>query len=129
MKKLLRYSLIFIVVIGLAGVAAYKWIEYNFNQLAKSEVTSLQLSSVSDGEYKGTYQSFPIDVEVNVTVVNHKITTIDLIKHVTGQGQSAEGILDEVVKQNSIDVDVISGATYSSKVILQAISNALNNKN
>lgn len=129
MKKLLRYSLIFIVVIGLAGVVAYKWIEYNFNQLAKSEVTSLQLSSVSDGEYKGTYQSFPIDVEVNVTVVDHKITTIDLIKHVTGQGQSAEGILDEVVKQNSIDVDVISGATYSSKVILQAISNALNNKN
>lgn len=129
MKKLLRYSLIFIIVIGLAGVVAYKWIEYNFNQLAKSEVTSLQLSSVSDGEYKGTYQSFPIDVEVNVTVVDHKITSIDLIKHVTGQGQSAEGILDEVVKQNSIDVDVISGATYSSKVILQAISNALNNKN
>lgn len=126
MKKLIRYSLIFIVVVGLVGFVAFKWIENNFNQLAKSEVEDVQLSSISDGEYNGVYQSFPIDVEVNVIVLDHKITKIDLIKHVTGQGQSAEEILDDVVKQNSIDVDVISGATYSSKVILQAISNALN---
>lgn len=126
MKKLMRYIFIFIIVVGLVGFVAFKWIENNFNQLAKSEVEDIQLSSISNGEYNGVYQSFPIDVEVNVIVLDHKITKIDLIKHVTGQGQSAEGILDDVVKQNSIDVDVISGATYSSKVILQAISNALN---
>lgn len=128
MKKITRYILIFIVVVGLAGVVAFKWIENNFNQLTKAEVKDIQLSSISDGEYQGTYQSFPIDVEVNVTVLDHKITKIELIKHVTGQGQSAERILDDVIKYNSIEVDVISGATYSSKVILQAISNALNRK-
>lgn len=126
MKKLLRFIMIFLVVIGLVGFVAYKWIDNNFNQLAKSKATDIQLSTVSDGEYKGTSQSFPIDVEVNVTILDHKITKIELIKHVTGQGQSAEEILEDVIKQNSIEVDVISGATYSSKVILNAISNALN---
>jgi len=34
-------------------------------------------------------------------------------------------IVDSVIENQSLDVDAISGATYSSKVILKAIENAL----
>ena len=40
-------------------------------------------------------------------------------------GEKAEEIIYEVINMQSIDVDTVSGATYSSKVILKAIENAL----
>ena len=36
-------------------------------------------------------------------------------------------LINNVIKNQSLDVDVVSGATVSSKAILKAIENALNN--
>jgi uncharacterized protein with FMN-binding domain len=47
------------------------------------------------------------------------------VKHVNGQGKPAEVITEKVIETQSLQVDVVSGATYSSKVILKAIENAL----
>lgn len=51
---------------------------------------------------------------------------IDLVKHNHGKGASAEIITDKVTEAQSLDVDIVSGATSSSKVILKAIEDALN---
>jgi len=63
--------------------------------------------------------------EVMVTVRDHKITGIEIIKDVSQRGQRAEPILSRVISAQSLHVDTISGATNSSKVILKAIENAL----
>ncbi|MBA7580983.1 hypothetical protein ES708_22882 [subsurface metagenome] len=55
------------------------------------------------------------------------IAGIELVKHRSGQGAPAEMIASKVVEAQTLEVDVVSGATYSSKVILKAIENALNN--
>lgn len=118
-----------IIIVGIASVGffiAYKWIDNNLNQLLTEEVDTVNLSQIDDGSYTGKASTFPIEVEVLVEVSNHKITNIDLVKHVNGQGNDASKIIDQIIEQNSIDVDVISGATYSSHVILNAISDALN---
>jgi uncharacterized protein with FMN-binding domain len=60
-----------------------------------------------------------------VTVKNHTIKKIELLKHKNGQGQGAEIIPDKVMEVQSLKVDSVSGATYSSKVILKAIQDAL----
>jgi uncharacterized protein with FMN-binding domain len=60
-----------------------------------------------------------------VTVREHKITEIVLVKHENGKGTAAEIIPNKVVEAQSLDVELISGATYSSKVMLKAIENAL----
>jgi uncharacterized protein with FMN-binding domain len=57
---------------------------------------------------------------------NHKIEYIELVKHKNGRGGPAEIIPIKVVEAQSLDVDIVSGATSSSKVILKAIENALN---
>lgn len=128
MKKTIMIILLIITVVSIGLFIAFNTIENNFKKISIAKVESIDLSTLENGEYKGSYSSFPISVEVTVNVQNHRINTIVLNKHVNGQGQQAEEILVTVVEKNSIEVDAISGATYSSKAILFAISNALNNK-
>jgi uncharacterized protein with FMN-binding domain len=60
-----------------------------------------------------------------VTLSNHEITEIVITRHDNGQGQAAEAIIDDVTSEQTLLVDAIAGATYSSKVILLAIHDAL----
>ncbi len=78
-----------------------------------------------DGTYIGSYETTVVKVKVAVTVVNHTITEIEILKHDNGQGKEAEEILNDVIESQSVLVDSIAGATYSSKVILLAIIDAL----
>lgn len=91
------------------------------------EIGSFDLASLQNGDYLGECQIFPVKVKVKVTILNHEMTNVEIIEHVNGQGQAAEAIIDKVIEEQSLQVQVISGATYSSKVILKAIEIALSN--
>lgn len=93
------------------------------------DIQNVDLSKVGDGTYTGGYKVFPVAVEVRVRVENHSITEIELVKHTNGQGAPAEVIPRRVIESQSLDVDIVSGATYSSKVILKSIENALKSAN
>lgn len=124
MKK--RYILIIIIVMMIIGAySGMKIMESNLERLKDLEISNLEISKVGDGTYTGSYQVFPIIAEVKVTVKNHQITGVELLKHQNGQGTPAEIILDKIVETQTLNVDIISGATYSSIVILKAIENSL----
>jgi uncharacterized protein with FMN-binding domain len=127
MKKKRRAFIIIliIIVIVLVGSGGKIYLESNLKNVANAEITQMDLSKTKDGIYSGSYNVFPIMVEVKVTINNHAITKIELVKHVNGQGKPAEVITEKVIETQSLQVDVVSGATYSSKVILKAIENAL----
>lgn len=93
--------------------------------VSEIKIGSVDLSKVSDGKYSGSCDAVFVGSEVLVTVKNNKIEDIILITHKTERGKSAEVIQDEVLKSQSLQVDTISGATNSSKVILKSIENAL----
>ncbi len=114
------------IVIALAAVAPIllKLRKYQADQ-AKVGTGDFDLSKIADGVYAGWYDSGPVIVDVKVSVQDHTITKIDLVRHRTGQGQAAEAIVGKVVAAQSLKVDTISGATMSSRVILLAIENAL----
>ena len=88
-------------------------------------LNELQLRNLDDSTYTGKYKVGPVKVIVKVTALNHAITGIEIVKHRTGQGQAAENIINKVIDRQSVRVDVISGATISSKCILKAIETAL----
>jgi uncharacterized protein with FMN-binding domain len=111
--------------IVICGFAAKTLIENNLDQLAYLTVPDVDITKIEDGTYAGSYKEFPISAKVEVTVKDHQITAVELIEHKSGQGKPAEAITDKVIEAQSLDVDVISGATLSSKVILMAIENAL----
>lgn len=128
MKRKYYILLAVVLVIVGAGIGVGKIIsdsQTKLDEVAGAEVQDFDLSSIADGVYNGSYKIFPISVKVQVAVDSHTITRIDLIKHTNGQGAGAEIIIDRVVDAQSLDVDLVSGATYSSKIILKAIENAL----
>lgn len=114
-----------IAAIFLAGVGVKIKLENNLKVLAKADIEEVDLRTITDGECLGRFSTFPIKVELKVKVRNHKIEGVDLVKHINGQGKPAEAILAKVVQEQKIRLEAISGATYSSKAILKAVSNAL----
>lgn len=125
LKRIGLIVLILVIVIGVGVTVFLKKSEENFEALMATSVQEVDLTALSDGFYTGAYSVFPVDVEVTVEVNAQKIVNIAIDKHINGQGKPAEVIIDSVISQQSLDVDMISGATYSSKVIIKAIEKAL----
>jgi len=121
----LKITAIVIAVIIILGSVTLAFLQAQLDKLTEAQFSELNLSALSDGSYEGSYSAFPVSVTVEVTINDHQITQIEILKHDNGQGKPAEVIIDDVIEKQSLEVDVISGATYSSKVILKAIENAL----
>jgi len=127
LKKRYIIILAVIVTIILVGFIAFNRINANLEALIETPISEVNPSSLEDGIYEGSYSSFPVSVDVAVTISSGVITSIEITKHDNGQGEPAEVIIESVIDLQSVQVDAIAGATYSSVVILLAISDALNN--
>lgn len=83
---------------------------------------------VKDGTYKGSANGYGGKVTVNVTVSKKTMTAIEVVS-APGETDSffnrAKGVIDEMLTAQRTDVDVVSGATYSSNGIIGAVKNAL----
>lgn len=131
MKKSVK---ILIIVIGILVVVGVGILLIYLNQVnrykkevASMTITDINLSELPDGTYTGDCDVDFVYAKVEVTVKDRIITDINLLKHKTGSGHGkpAEAIIDNIIKAQSLDVDTVSGATNSSKVIKKAIENAL----
>lgn len=118
-------SVMIIVVLGMF-IAIYISIQGLNKEIGAVGINNVDLYKVRDGEYSGEYNFKEIiGAKVKVTISNNKITNIDLIEHKYGFGNKAEAITSRVIDSQSLNVDVVSGATASSTVILKSIENAL----
>jgi len=128
MKK--RSKIIFIVialVLVVGGAVAARYIsDFSSYRQAVEDITigEVDLDAVPDGTYSGFADVIWVSATVEVTVSDHRITEIKL-DHRHDKGEAAEVITDHVIEAQSLQVDIISGATSSSKIILKAIENAL----
>lgn len=80
-----------------------------------------------DGIYYGIGEGYNADIKVAVEIKDKTIISIEIVEHDDDAAfmTRAEKILEKVVLSQTIEVDVVSGATYSSEGILEAIQNAL----
>ena len=128
MSKKRKIILVVVALIMAVAAALAAWItviDRNKKEVYETEINGIDLAQIPDGTYVGEYSAYPVAAEVEVTVMDHAITGIDLTKHTNGKGGDAEVIPQMVVDAQSLLVDTISGATFSSKVILLAIQDAL----
>jgi uncharacterized protein with FMN-binding domain len=88
-------------------------------------INNPELNLVADGIYRGEAKVGPVRVTLDVTLQRGVIQNINLIQHFNGLGKKAEVIIPRVIEAQSLEVDVVSGATASSKAILKAIETAL----
>jgi len=115
-------AILLIVIVGV--VLYFSTIKEYRATLDGIQITGVDLSQIPDGVYRGSSDAILVSAEVAVTVENYRIVHIEL-KHNHGRGKEAEIITDMVIDAQSLAVDMISGSTASSKVILGAIQDAL----
>ena len=89
-------------------------------------IEEVDITKVVDGDYRGEATDGPVKVVVIVEVKEGRIVSIVLEHHRTLMGKPAERIPEDVIRAQSLKVDTVSGATVSSRAILKAIADALN---
>jgi uncharacterized protein with FMN-binding domain len=127
------YRKIIIVIVSLIFIILFFFGFRYLNQTGKYKklvseiiIVDVDLTNIKDGIYKGSFNADMVAADVSITIKENKFTDINIDKHKNERGQKAEIIIDNVISAQSLEVDTISGATNSSKVILKAIENALN---
>lgn len=96
----------------------------------RERIDALELSDVDiphtpDGVYYGECSSRTTSARVRVRVKDGRATDVELLEHDTQRGRDAEIITEVIVARQSLDVDAVTGATLSSKVIVKACERAL----
>ena len=119
---------IFLLLLALVGGGVYAakyFYDLSTYRKAISDITigEIDLAQIPDGVYTGHSEAKWVAATVVVTVKGQRITDIQL-DHRHDQGIDAEVIPSRVIEAQSLQVDIVSGATSSCKVILEAIENA-----
>ncbi len=82
---------------------------------------------IADGTYTGGAQGYSGTVTVSVKVENRTITAIDIISQSDTESyfERAKGVIRTILVNQTVNVDAVSGATFSSNGIIGAVKNAL----
>lgn len=81
-----------------------------------------------DGEYQGESVGYYSNIKVNVTVEGGRISDIEILEHNEPKILADivfEKLPPQIIKKNGTEVDIISGASYTSKSLIEAVDNAL----
>lgn len=125
MKKLLKILLIIFTIFVLTSGGGLFYLSRGLEDVANLNIYPVALSEISDGEYIGKYHGGRWTNEIKVTVKNHQIVQIDVLKDVLfSRPEVTSKLINQVVKQQKLDVDSISGATVTCKAYLKSIENA-----
>lgn len=95
----------------------------------EDDSSALELSSVADGTYHGEGEGFRGTTSVSVTVESGKITDITVTSYEDDEtffDRAEDTVISEIISAQSLDVPCVSGATFSSNGILEAVADALN---
>lgn len=117
MKKSITLAMLVIVI-------STCWSSGNKDQ-SEDTIKTPDLTILEDGVYAGSFKKGLVSASVELTIQDKKITDFVIIKHRCGKGRPAEAITSRVLEEQSLEVDAISGATASSRVILKAAEAAL----
>ena len=80
----------------------------------------------NDGEYTGTGGGYSNIITVKVTILNDKIISIVITEHEESDyGTAFTDIPKRIIDSQSTNVDIVSGATWSSKGVIQGVGEAL----
>ena len=82
---------------------------------------------LEDGVYKGTGTGYAGDITVSVLIKDKQIVSIDILSCSDDAAffTRAKAVIDKIIEGQTLDVDTVSGATFSSRGIISAVKNAL----
>lgn len=125
MSKVIVIPLAIVVVLGAATGAFF----LRFRKMARTiravEIEHVDLAGVPDGSYEGEFGDFLVHVKARVKVAAGRIESVEIVDQRCGPGYEAKETVDRILAAQSPVVDVVSGATGSSRCIMAAVYRAL----
>lgn len=79
---------------------------------------------LADGTYEGSANGFSGKIKVSVVIKNQTIRSINILSNSDDEAffnRAKEGVTASILAKQSTDVDTVSGATYSSRGIINAV--------
>jgi uncharacterized protein with FMN-binding domain len=125
-----RYQLFLLLVVSLVFTSAScSKLSIEHQEARNIEISEIDFSILQDGSYRGYYEGGMYrwrENECEVRVLTGSVTEIQLL---TSTAEYTNAFLDtlynRVIKQQTLQVDVVSGSTLDSKACLKAIEDAL----
>ncbi|MBN2586093.1 MAG: FMN-binding protein [Candidatus Fermentibacteraceae bacterium] len=127
MKKKKVLKILGIIVFLLIIAAAFFKFRYDkmVRTIEAQTVEDVDLGSIDDGIYSGSFGDFLVRVSLDVTVSGGRITDIRITDQQCGPGYEALETVDRILEAQSPAVDAVSGATGSSRCIMISVARAL----
>lgn len=120
-----------LIVVGILAVLAIPLsilMFYGMSEIRDLVIREVDLAKVSDGTYMGSYHKGRWTFDVQVVVQNHRIKSVKNVNARMNTLQewtaSAEAAF---IEKQSVNIDVVSGATLNSKAFQKAVEIALSN--
>jgi len=86
----------------------------------------LEHAKLADGVYEGSYKAWPNRALVKVEIKDNTIVGIEIVEHWAWKGKKSESLISKrIIQKQSTNVDAVSGATNSSRVIMNAVQKAI----
>ncbi len=101
--------------------------EYASEQVVSAE-TGSPATRYADGMYTGSGNGFRGVISAQVTVEGGRITDVTILSSSDDRDffqRAQNGVIPAILQAQSVNVSAVSGATYSSRGILEAVADAL----
>lgn len=126
MKKVMIIILSILGVLVLVGAGGVFYITNGLESGENLTINPVDLTGLEDGTYTGVYQAGRWSNEVAVSVADHQIANINVVKTISLESpEMTSTIINSVIEKQNTTVDTVTGATVSSKAYLKSIENAL----
>lgn len=124
-KIVMILIMLFLLLALIFGIAYIDRVGEYKRAVKETTIEEVNISDIPDGVYIGEYDVNFIYAKVEVDVSGGKIIDVRILEHRQERGKAAEAVANEIVDEQRIDVDTVSGATNSSIVIKKAVEVAL----
>jgi len=129
MKKVYKILLGFIGLILLLIISSLFVLMNGMKDVETLNVNKIDLLNIKDGFYSGSFDVARWSNTVEVKIVNHEIIEIVILDDVMiGLEGLSTRLFENVIREQSLNVDIETGASITSKAYLKAIENALGDK-
>lgn len=90
------------------------------------QVGRVDFSKLKDGVYEGQHKGGRWSNKVRVAVASGKVTGIEVVRDVwLPKPELTKQVVSDVIASQSLEVDIVSGATVTTRAYLKAMENAL----
>ena len=124
-KIVMILIMLFLLLASTFGTAYIDRVGEYKRAVKETTIEEVNISDIPDGVYIGEYDVNFIYAKVEVDVSGGKIIDVRILEHRQERGKAAEAVANEIVDEQRIDVDTVSGAMNSSIVIKKAVEVAL----